>query len=88
MSSRVDVDELSKIVVDYLIKYKTTYRNTAMVFGISKSTVLKYVERMEWLDMMRYVQARKVVEWNISQRAFRGGSGTRMRWEKVRGENM
>jgi putative DeoR family transcriptional regulator (stage III sporulation protein D) len=88
VSSRVDIDNLSKIVVDYLIKHKSTYRTTAIEFGVSKSTVLKYVERMEWLDMMRYVQARKVVEWNISQRAFRGGSGTRMHWEKVRGENM
>jgi predicted HTH transcriptional regulator len=88
MSSRVDVDNLAKIVVDYLIENKTTYRVTGMQFGVSKSTVLKYIERMERLDMLKYVQARKVVEWNISQRAWRGGSGTRMHWEKVRGENI
>lgn len=86
MSSKVYVDDLAKLVVDYMIHYKTTYRTTAQQFGISKSSVCKYVERMEWLDMLRYVQARKVVEWNISQRAIRGGSGTSMHWAKVRRE--
>lgn len=86
MSSRIDVDNLSKIVVDYIIENKTTCRATAQQFGVSKSTVSKYIERMEWLDMLRYVQVRKVVEWNISQRAVRGGSGTSMHWAKVRRE--
>ena len=88
MSSRVDVDRLAKVVVDYMIEYKTTYRDTAKHYGISKSTVWQYVNRMERLDMLKYVQARKVVEWNISQRAWRGGSGTRMHWEKVRGDKV
>lgn len=86
MSNRVDVDNLAKIVIDYMIGNKTTYRATAKEFGISKSTVSKYVERMERLDMLKYVQARQVVEWNISQRAVRGGCGTSMHWKKIRGE--
>lgn len=86
MSSRVDTDKLAKIVVDYVIENKTTCRATAQQFGISKSSVCKYIERMERLDMLRYVQARQVVEWNISQRAVRGGSGTSMHWAKVRRE--
>ena len=68
----------------YIIETGATVRTAAKKFGISKSTVHKDLsQRLPQCNRQLYLQVRKILEHNKSQRHIRGGMATR---EKYRGK--
>ena len=68
----------------YVIETGATVRAAARHFGISKSTVHKdLTQRLRYVNLSLYQQARGVLEENKRERHIRGGMATR---RKYRGE--
>ena len=76
-----DGDERPRRLAMYLIEEKSTVRNTAAVFGISKSTVHKDVSaRLARIDPALHREVQKVLDTNRSERHIRGGDATRRKY--------
>ena len=68
-------------IAKYIIENNATVRQTAKQFGISKSTVHKYVtERLPHINPSLAKTARKVLDVNKSERHIRGGLATREKY--------
>ncbi len=75
------IEERAVEVGNYIVEKKATVRQTAKVFGISKSTVHKDVtERLERINPSLAGEARKVLDINKSERHIRGGYATREKY--------
>lgn len=78
-----DIDERAKILAVYIIETKSTVRQTAKKFNISKSTVHKDVsERLEKVNPFLANEAKKVLEHNKEERHIRGGMATKLKYQK------
>lgn len=76
-----DSDERPRRLAAYLIDEKSTVRNTAAVFGISKSTVHKDVSvRLARIDPALHNEVQKVLDINRSERHIRGGNATKRKY--------
>ncbi len=81
------LDYLDRRVKDeaiYIVTTGSTVRDTAKVFGISKSTVHKdMTERLPNIDEKLSERVRVVLDINLSERHIRGGNATRLRYRKA-----
>ena len=81
-------DYIRKRVLDvssYIIKTNATVRQTAMVFGVSKSTIHKDVtERLPRINKDLSGQVKHVLEQNKSERHIRGGEATKQKYSRKR----
>ena len=78
---KVYIERRAVEFANYIIKNKTTIRDTAKVFSISKSTVHKdVVERLPKINKELAGEVRKVLEENKSQRHIRGGLATKNKY--------
>jgi putative DeoR family transcriptional regulator (stage III sporulation protein D) len=70
-------DYIQKRVLEishYILKSSATVRQTASVFGVSKSTVHKDVtERLPLINEMIAQRVREILETNKAERHLRGG---------------
>jgi len=72
----------------YIAETGATVRETAKLFMYSKSTVHKDVtERLIHIDKELYLEVKRVLEKNLSERHLRGGEATKLKYEKLREEN-
>ncbi len=70
-------------IANYIVKSRSTVRQTAKQFGVSKSTVHKDVtERLLKINPSLAKEARKVLDINKSERHIRGGLATREKYLK------
>ena len=70
----LDIEERAKILATYIIENKSTVRQAAKKFNVSKSTVHKDIsERLEKVNPSLAIEAKKVLEINKSERHIRGG---------------
>ena len=68
-------------LAEYIVETKNTVRKTAIVFGISKSTVHKDVtERLKRINPPLYREVGRVLEQNKQERHMRGGEATRQKY--------
>ena len=68
-------------ISNYIIESKSTVRQTAGVFGVSKSTVHKDVtERLLAINPSLAARARQVLDVNKSERHIRGGMATKEKY--------
>lgn len=68
----------------YIIENKSTVREAAKKFGISKSTVHKDVtEKLSKINNALYCEVAKILEINKSERHIRGGEATKRKYQKV-----
>ena len=68
-------------LAEYIVETKNTVRQTALVFGISKSTVHKDVtERLRRVNPPLYREVGRVLEQNKQERHMRGGEATRQKY--------
>lgn len=75
------IEERAIKMAEYIIENKTTVRQTAKEFGISKSTVHKDVtDRLVQIQPALAAEARKVLDVNKSERHIRGGLATREKY--------
>ncbi len=70
-------------LAEYIIKNKTTVRDAAKKFGISKSTVHNDVsERLKKINPLLYNEVRKILDINKAERHIRGGMATKEKFSK------
>ena len=75
------IDERAKLLATYIIETKSTVRQTAKKFNISKSTVHKDIsERLEKVNPSLARDAKKVLEINKAERHIRGGMATKRKY--------
>jgi putative DeoR family transcriptional regulator (stage III sporulation protein D) len=77
-------DHIWKRVLDvsnHIFKTKDTVRETAIVFGVSKSTVHKDVtERLPKVNPDLAKKVKRVLDHNKAERHIRGGAATRQKY--------
>lgn len=81
-------DYIRKRVLDicnHILESNHTVRQTAMVFGVSKSTVHKdMIERLPTINKRLSQKVRNVLELNKSERHIRGGEATRKKYKDTK----
>ncbi|RKD21963.1 putative DeoR family transcriptional regulator, stage III sporulation protein D [Caminicella sporogenes DSM 14501] len=78
------IEERAVEIAEHIIRKKTTVRQTAKVFGVSKSTVHKDVtERLPKINPLLASKVKKVLEKNKAERHIRGGKATKMKYQKM-----
>ena len=76
------IEERAIKMAEYIIENKTTVRQTAKEFGISKSTVHKDVtDRLEHINPSLAARARVILDINKSERHIRGGLATKEKYQ-------
>ena len=79
-------DYIEKRVIDiarYIIEEESTVRQTARVFGVSKSTVHKDItERLPKINPQVADQVKGILEVNKAERHIRGGRATKIKYQK------
>lgn len=86
-------EHIRRRVIDignFIVDSSATVRQTAKVFGVSKSTVHKdMTERLPLLDKDMAERVRKVLNINKAERHIRGGEATRKKYKvKARDESL
>ncbi len=77
------IEERTIMLAEYIIDNRTTVRETAKKFGISKSTVHKdLTERLLKINSRLAEDTRTVLEENKAERHIRGGLATKLKYEK------
>ena len=71
----------------YIIESQATVRQTAHVFGVSKSTVHKDVtERLPQISELIASRVRDILDNNKAERHLRGGEATKRKYLELRDE--
>lgn len=74
-------------VASYILDTGYTVRQTAQIFGVSKSTVHKDVtERLPQINENLAQDVRVVLEKNKAERHLRGGEATRLKYSTMRAQ--
>lgn len=77
------IEQRAVIIANYMLEKQATVRQTAKVFGVSKSTVHKDVtERLEEIYPLLAREVKQVLEKNKSERHIRGGMATKLKYQK------
>lgn len=64
-------------VAEYIIKHRTTVRETAKIFGVSKTTVQNDINtRLENISPKLKEEVQEVTDYHLSVRHLRGGATT------------
>lgn len=80
------IEERAIEIANYIISERATVRQTANVFGVSKSTVHKDVtERLPKINPVISEKVKKVLEENKAERHIRGGIATKMKYKSLIG---
>lgn len=75
------IEERAIRMAEYIVENGATVRQTAKIFGISKSTVHKDVtQRLQNVSPGLANEARKVLDVNKSERHIRGGMATKNKY--------
>ena len=83
---RFDYNERSVVLAHYIIENKSTVRETAAQFGISKSTVHKDVtHKLSRLNPALYKEVKEILDINKAERHLRGGKATKMKYLLMKG---
>lgn len=70
---------------EYIIEHQSTVRDTAAVFGVSKSTVHKDITTLlPKLNSGLYKEVRAVLDINKEERHLRGGEATKHKYELLK----
>lgn len=79
----LEIEERAKVLATYIIENKSTVRQAAKKFNVSKSTVHKDIsERLEKVNPSLANEAKKILEINKLERHIRGGLATKLKYQK------
>ena len=79
------IRERVREVGHYIFETKATVRETAKVYGVSKSTIHKDVtERLLLIDPDLARKVKKVLQYNKAERHIRGGEATKRKYENMK----
>ena len=77
-----EIDERVCDIAEYVAATGATVRETAKLFGVSKSTVHKdLTERLKTLAPQLYEVVKNVLSKNRAERHIRGGRATKLKYE-------
>ena len=80
-----NLEERAVRLGEHIIEHKSTVRETAAVFGISKSTVHKDLTALlPRLNSGLYKEVRAILDLNKEERHLRGGEATKHKYESMR----
>lgn len=83
----IDAAERAEALGKYIVRHAATVRETAGVFGVSKSTVYTDVtERLQHTAPGLCAQVRGVLDVNKAERHIRGGKATREKYKQRRSD--
>lgn len=72
-------------IANYICDTHNTIRQTAEVFGCSKSTVHNDVsKKLKKIDMNLYNKVKKILDKNFADKHLRGGEATKQKYIKMR----
>lgn len=78
-----DLSERVILVATYIKATHRTIRQSAELFGISKSTVhLDVSKRLKKIRPDLYLQVKKILDQNFCEKHIRGGESTRKKYKK------
>jgi len=78
------IEKRSVEIANYIINEGATVRQTARVFGVSKSTVHKDVtERLPKINPLMANQVKDILDANKAERHIRGGKATKMKYKTI-----
>lgn len=76
------IEERTITLSEYIVEHRTTVRDTANAFNISKSTVHKDVAERIWqIDKALAKKVKNVLSYNKADRHLRGGNATKHKYE-------
>lgn len=77
------IEERAINIAKYILEKESTVRQTAKVFGVSKSTVHKDVtERLGEIQPSLANEVKRVLDKNKSERHIRGGMATKLKYQQ------
>lgn len=69
-------------VAEWYVTNQSTVRETAKQFGISKSTVHKYLKNyLRDINYELYLECLKILKKNLEERHIRGGLSTKLKYK-------
>lgn len=72
-----------EILANYIIEEESTIRKTALVFGLSKSTVHNDVSnKLPKINRILYRVVKKILNKNFEEKHIRGGQATKLKYLK------
>lgn len=72
-----------EILANYIIEEESTIRKTALVFGLSKSTVHNDVSnKLPKINRTLYRVVKKILNKNFEEKHIRGGQATKLKYLK------
>lgn len=72
-------------VANYMLESKSTMREIAQVFNISKSTIHKDLsQRLKNVDYTLYQDVEKIIEEHKETRHIRGGKSTKLKYLRLK----
>lgn len=75
------IEERTLEVAKYIISNKSTVRDTAKVFGCSKSTIHKdLTERLPKINQTLFCTVKDLLDFNKAERHIRGGKATKLKY--------
>ncbi len=82
------IEKRAVLLGEYIVQKRTTVRDAAKIFGISKSTVHKDVTvRLEKIDRILHEMVAEVLAENKSERHIRGGLATKRKYAERNHQN-
>ena len=88
---RDNLEERAVRLGEYIIEHQSTVRDTAAVFGISKSTVHKDLTTLlPKINAGLYKEVREILDINKEERHLRGGEATKQKYaclKELKGRN-
>lgn len=83
------IEERCEALAKYVIENRSTVRDTARAFGISKSTVHKDItEKLSKINNNLYETVCMVLARNKSERHLRGGEATKRKYQLISNKNL
>lgn len=80
---KADIRERTLLFGNHILKTNSTVRQTAFIFGTSKSTVHYDVShRLKKYDFGLYLKVQKILEKNFAEKHIRGGNSTKNKYLK------
>lgn len=87
MNNANELQERAVTLGRYIVEHGVTVRACAKEFGISKSTVHKDVtQNLRALQPTLYLEVKRVLDKNKSERHIRGGLATKLKYLRLREE--
>ena len=78
------IEERAVEIAEHIISKRSTVRQTAKVFGVSKSTVHKDVtERLPKINKNLAMQVKTILDKNKAERHIRGGKATKLKYSSM-----